>query len=336
MTRAVSLAWRVSLLGILLALTLLLALRLGAVQLTSSEVVHALLGDGDTTHVDILHELRLPRAFQAALVGAALALSGTTYQALLRNPLAEPYVLGVSSGAAFGAVLSVVTGWSLHFVWALPSTAFVGAVLSMLLVFRISYSVGQRLDTRVLLLAGVVVGAFLSACIWLVLTFANDESVRTAIYWMMGSHSGASWRSVTVLAVTVLPAFVVLLWLARALNLLAIGEATAAYLGIEVERAKWIAFFTATLLTAVSVSMSGTIGFVGLVVPHALRLVWGGDNQMLIPTAGLAGAVFLVAADTAARTVAGANELPIGVVTALVGVPCFVWLLRRPASQRVL
>ncbi|HEY0931090.1 MAG TPA: iron ABC transporter permease [Gemmatimonas sp.] len=334
--RLSSLVWRIPLLAALLALTLLLALRLGAVQLTSVQVIQAVLGEGDPTYINILHELRLPRAFQAALVGAALALSGTTYQALLRNPLAEPYVLGVSSGAAFGAVVSVVGGLSMRYIWALPTAAFAGALIAMFLVFRIAYSVGQRLDTRVLLLAGVVVGSFLVACIWLLLTFADDQSVRTAIYWMMGSHSGASWRSVSVLAATVLPGFLVLLWLARSLNLLAIGESTAAYLGAEVERVKWVAFATATLLTAVSVAMSGTIGFVGLVVPHALRLLWGGDNQGLLPTAALAGAVFLVAADTAARTVAGANELPIGVVTALVGVPCFVWLLRRPSSQRVL
>ncbi|MBL0937981.1 MAG: iron ABC transporter permease [Gemmatimonadaceae bacterium] len=316
-----------------LFVAMLLALRLGAVSLTSMEVVQALFGNGVPMHEAILHELRLPRAFQAALVGSALAMSGTTYQALLRNPLAEPYVLGVSSGAAFGAVLSVVSGWSLRLVWALPVAAFVGAVVSMLLVFRIAYAVGQRLDTRVLLLAGVVVGAFLVACIWLVLTFADDESVRTAVFWMMGSHSGASWRSVIILLIAVVPATLVLLWQARSLNLLAIGELTAAYLGTNVEQAKWIAFATATFLTAIAVSVSGTIGFVGLVVPHALRLLWGGDNQMLMPASALAGATFLVAADTASRSVAGATELPIGVVTALVGVPCFVWLLRRPQPQ---
>jgi len=314
----------------LLAAAMIAALRFGAVALNTSEVFAALTGNGSLLHQNILRELRLPRAVQATLVGAALALSGTTYQALLRNPLAEPYVLGVSSGAAFGAVVSVVSGWSQREVWALPLCAFLGAALAMVLVFRIAWSVGQRLDSRVLLLSGVVVSAFLVACIWLLLTFADDESVRTAVFWMMGSHSGASWRSVSVLAAVMLPTVLVLLWQARALNLLAIGEMTAAFLGTDVERTKWWAYAAATFLTAVGVSVSGSIGFVGLVVPHALRLLWGGDNRLLIPASALAGAAFMVSADTAARTVAGANELPIGVVTALIGVPCFVWLLRRP------
>ncbi|MEO7361304.1 MAG: iron chelate uptake ABC transporter family permease subunit, partial [Gemmatimonadaceae bacterium] len=193
--------------------------------------------------------------------------------------------------------------------------------------------VGRALDTRVLLLAGVVVTSFLVALIWLVLTFADTESVRSAIFWMMGSHSGASWRSVGILTVCLVPALFTLFALARPLNLLAIGEATAAYLGTTVEGTKWIAFATATLLTAASVSVSGTIGFVGLVVPHAIRLIWGGDNRALLPCSALAGAAFLVSADTVSRTLAGANELPIGIVTALVGVPFFVWLLRRPSSR---
>lgn len=330
-TRAAPIA-RLLALCALLGLSMLAALRFGAVPLSTTDVLDALRGSGSLVHQNILHELRLPRAVQASLVGAALALSGTTYQALLRNPLAEPYVLGVSSGAAFGAVVSVVNGWSQREVWALPLCAFVGAVLAMVLVFRIAWSVGHRLDARVLLLSGVVVSAFLVACIWLLLTFADDESVRTAVFWMMGSHSGASWRSVSVLAAVMLPTTIVLLWQARALNLLAIGEMTAAFLGTNVERSKWWAYAAATFLTAVGVSVSGSIGFVGLVVPHALRLLWGGDHRLLVPASAMAGAAFMVSADTAARTVAGANELPIGVVTALVGVPCFVWLLRRPVT----
>jgi iron complex transport system permease protein len=282
--------------------------------------------------VTIVRELRLPRAVQAALVGAALAVGGATFQALLRNPLAEPYVLGVSGGAAAGAVATVVTGWSTRTIWALPAAAFVGALLSMLLVLRIAVGVGRALDTRVLLLAGVVVSSFLVAVIWLVLTFADIESVRSAIFWMMGSHAGATWRSVATLGVCLAPALLVLLALARPLNLLAIGEPTAAYLGTSVERTKLVAFATATLLTAASVAVSGTIGFVGLVVPHVVRLLWGGDNRALLPCAALLGASFLVGADTLARTLAGATELPIGVVTAFVGVPFFVWLLRRPSS----
>lgn len=326
---------RMLLLAGLAAVALAIAVRLGAVSLSTRELLSALAGSADATTMTIVRELRLPRALQAALVGAALAVSGATFQALLRNPLAEPYTLGVSSGAAAGAVITVVTGWSTRFVWSLPAAAFAGAVLSMLLVFRIAFSVGgsRTLDTRVLLLAGVVVSAFLVAVVWLILTFADTESVRAAIFWMMGSNSGASWRSVSILAVCFAPGVAILWSLARPLNLLSIGESTAAYLGTSVERTKLVAFGTATLLTAASVAVSGTIGFVGLIIPHAIRLVWGSDHRGLIPCSALAGAAFLAAADTLARSIAGANELPIGIVTALIGVPCFVWLLRKPVTS---
>ena len=170
-------------------------MRLGVVSLTTRALFDAIAGRGDPTTVTIIRQLRLPRALQAALVGAALAVSGATFHSLLRNALAEPYILGVSSGAAAGAVMTVVTGWSVRTVWALPLAAFAGAIGSMLLVFRIAFSVGRALDTRVLLLAGVVVSSFLVALIWLVLTFADTESVRSAIFWMMGSHAGASWQA---------------------------------------------------------------------------------------------------------------------------------------------
>jgi ABC-type Fe3+-siderophore transport system permease subunit len=329
-------AWPVPLRLAVLAATAVVAfiaaVRLGAVSMTMRALVDAIAGRGDPTIVTIVRELRLPRASQAALTGAALALSGATFQALLRNPLAEPYILGVSSGAAVGAVLTVVTGLAARIVWSLPLAAFAGAVVSMIVVLRIAFSVGRTLDTRVLLLAGVVLSSFLSALIWLVLTFADTESVRSSIFWMMGSHANASWRSVGILAACLVPSLIILFALARPLNLLAIGEPTAAYLGTSVERTKLVAFGVASLLAAGSVSVSGAIGFVGLVVPHTVRILWGGDNRSLLPCSALLGAAFLVVADTVARSVAGANELPIGIVTALVGVPCFVWLLRRPGT----
>jgi iron complex transport system permease protein len=334
------LAWPIAIrlvaLGILVLAAFIAAIRLGAVSLSTSDVIDALFGKADPTTITIVRELRLPRALQAALVGAALGVSGSGFQALLRNPLAEPYTLGVSSGAAAGAVDTVVTGWSTRVVWSLPVAAFAGGAVSMLLVFRIAYSVGadRHLDTRVLLLAGVVVSAFLIAIVWLVLTFAQTDTVRSAIFWMMGSHAGASWRSVTILVVCFLPSFVALFALSRPLNLLSIGEPTAAYLGISVERTKLAAFGLATLLTATSVAVSGTIGFVGLIVPHTIRLLFGSDHRALLPCAALGGAAFLTATDTLARTIAGANELPIGIVTALIGVPCFVLLLRQPAVSR--
>jgi iron complex transport system permease protein len=322
---------RLLLLAALLAAALILAVRLGAVPLGVREIVDAAMGRGDPAAVAIVRDLRLPRSVQAALVGAALAASGAAFQALLRNPLAEPYILGVSGGAAVGAVCAIVLGLAAH-VWAVPLAAFLGALLAILLVLRISVSIGSTLDTRVLLLGGVVIGAFFNACILLALTLADTESFRSAIFWMMGSFSGATWRGSGVLALYLVPALLVLLALARPLNLLAIGEETAAYLGVSVERVKYLAYATASLLTAAAVAVAGVIGFVGLVVPHVVRFLWGSDYRFLIPASALLGAAFLVLADAVARTLAAPTELPMGAVTALVGVPFFLWLLRRRAA----
>jgi iron complex transport system permease protein len=327
-------AARLVALAALLAASMVLAVRLGAVPLSLGEVVDALAGRGDGATVAIVRQLRLPRALQAALVGAALALSGAAFQALLRNALAEPYILGVSSGAAVGAVGTLVLGAGATAAWALPAGAFAGALLAIGLVFRIAAGVGPGLDTRVLLLAGVVVAAFFNALILLLLTFADQDTYRSALFWMMGSHAGATWPGVAAAGAYLAAGAAVLLALARPLNLLAVGEETATYLGARVERTKRLAFGAASLLAAGAVAVSGVIGFVGLVVPHVARLLWGSDHRTLLPGAALLGASFLVLCDLAARLVARPGELPIGVVTAFVGVPFFVWLLRRRGAGR--
>ena len=328
-----ALALRFAALAALLVAAVVLAVRLGAVPLTLREIADALAGDGDPTTVAIVRQLRLPRALQAAAVGAALGLSGAAFQALLRNALAEPYILGVSSGAAVGAVGTLVLGVGAAAAWALPAGAFAGALVAVLLVFRIAAGVGPGLDTRVLLLAGVVVAAFFNAAILLLLTFADQETYRSAMFWMMGSNANATWRGVAGAAAYLAAGAVVLLALARPLNLLAVGEETAAYLGAPVERTKRLAFAAASLLAAGAVAVSGVIGFVGLVVPHVARLLWGSDHRTLLPSAALLGASFLVLCDLAARLVARPGELPIGVVTAFVGVPFFVWLLRTRGAR---
>lgn len=319
---------RLLLLAAVLAGALLLSVRLGAVRLATREVMDALRGAGDPATVAIVRRLRVPRSLLAALVGGALAASGACFQALLRNPLAEPYVLGVSGGAAVGAVGVIVLGASAA-SGTVAMAAFIGAALSILLVMRLAAFAGRTLDTRVLLLAGVVAGAFFNACILLVLTFSDAESFRAALFWMMGSFSGATWREITLLALVGGPALLLMIGLARPLNLLSIGEETAAYLGVRTERVKLAAYGTASLLTAVSVAVSGVIGFVGLVIPHVVRMLWGPDHRFLLPASFLLGATFLVLADVIARTVAAPVELPIGVVTAFVGVPFFLWILRR-------
>ncbi|HEX5580585.1 MAG TPA: iron ABC transporter permease, partial [Gemmatimonadaceae bacterium] len=301
--------------------------------LSLREILDAVVGRGDEATVTIVRQLRLPRALLAALVGAALALSGGTFQALVRNPLAEPYILGVSSGAAVGAVLALTLGVASAAGWALPVVAFGGALVAIALVFRIAYGVGGAFDTRVLLLSGVVVGSFFNAVILLLLTFSDIEAFRAAVFWMMGGLSGASWRAVGVLAAYMLPSAALLLWLARPLDLLALGEHTAAYLGTPVERTKLVAYATASLMAAAAVAVSGVIGFVGLVVPHVARMLWGSGHRGLLPSSALLGASFLVLADLVARLVARPAEVPIGVVTAFLGVPFFVWLLRRRGAR---
>jgi iron complex transport system permease protein len=326
-------AVRLALLALLLLAALLLAVRLGAVSLSLREMVDGVLGRGDAATVVIVRQLRLPRALQAALVGAALALSGATFQALVRNPLAEPYILGVSSGAAVGAVIALTLGLASAAAWAVPAAAFAGAVVAVVLVLRVAAGVGPTLDTRVLLLAGVVVAAFFNAAILLLLTFADLDAFRSAIFWMMGSNAGATWRGVAGMAAYLLASGAVLLALARPLDLLGVGEQTAAHLGTRVERAKLLAYGVASLLAASAVAVSGVIGFVGLVVPHVARLLWGSDHRHLLPNAALLGATFLVLTDLVARLAARPTELPIGVVTAFLGVPFFVWLLRRRGGR---
>jgi iron complex transport system permease protein len=323
-----------------LALTLVLALaavvvlgvRFGSVPLTTGEALRALLGKGTTTDRTIVLELRLPRTLLAALVGGGLALAGATFQALLRNPLAEPYILGISGGASVGAVLVLALGLAAAGSWVLPLAAFAGAVVAIVLVFRVATATGRGMDVRVLLLAGVVVAAFFSACIAFILSISDARTVQSAVLWMMGSMAGADWRSVVLTAAYTLPAAALLMGLARPLNLMAIGEETAQYLGANVERVKRLSLLLAALITAAGVAVVGVIGFVGLVVPHAIRLLVGSDHRVLLPLSFLGGAAFLALADLVARLALAPTEIPIGVITAFVGVPLFLVMLRRSLS----
>jgi iron complex transport system permease protein len=322
---------RLLVLGGVTAAAVVISIATGAAGLPFEEVVAVLAGAGDATTRAIVFDLRMPRAVLALTAGGGLALAGAVFQALLRNPLAEPYVLGVSSGAAVGAVAFIVTGAGLAVPALVPAGALAGAITAIALVFRIALRVGRVLDTRILLLAGVVVGAFLNAVILLLLTLADVDTFRSAIFWMMGSLANASWRSAGLVALYLLPAAVVLVALARSFNLIALGEDTASYLGTRVERVKVTAYIVTSLAVGAAVAACGVIGFIGLIVPHALRLVWGSDHRLLLPGSFLAGGAFLLIADTAARTIAAPAELPVGVITALVGVPVFVLLLTRTA-----
>ena len=320
--------------GLLLATlaSVLLSVRLGSVPLSTSEVVGALSGGSDPVVRDIVVRLRLPRVLLGVLVGGGLATAGATFQALLRNPLAEPYILGISGGASVGAVLVLAFGWMAAGSWALPLAAFAGAIFAIFLVFRVATATGRAMDVRVLLLAGVVVAAFFSACIAFILSISPARTVQSAVLWIMGSLAGATWRSVALTATYTMPAVLLLMSLARPLNLLSIGEETAHHLGADVERVKRIALGVAALITASGVAVAGVIGFVGLVVPHAVRLLVGSDHRTLLPLSFLAGSAFLTLADLGARLALAPTEIPIGVITAFIGVPFFLVLLRRSVT----
>ncbi len=299
-------------------------------MLSPGTVFRALAGTtrDETAHL-IVRGIRLPRVILAALVGAALGISGAVLQGTLRNGLAEPYLLGVSGGAAVGAVLAVATGVSAPAVIALA--AFAGALVAVAGVLALARSTGGAGDTRVLLMAGVVIGAFANASIMVVMAAASPDVTRNALWWMMGSVAAAGWRDVTLLAMSLLVVGALLLQGARSLDVLALGGDAADALGVDAARTGWRFFVLASLLAASTVAVAGLVGFVGLIVPHLARSLAGSRARPTLVLSALAGASLVVAADLAARTVRAPAELPLGAVTALLGVPFFLWRLQsRP------
>lgn len=318
------------LVGVLLV-AVLLGLALGSVPLSPITVLRALIGTGDVTTLAIVDGLRVPRVALGVVVGAGLAASGTALQATLRNPLAEPYLLGVSGGAAMGAVLTVVTGFTSPVF--LPLAAFVGAALAVAVVLLVARAAGGRSDPRMLLMAGVVVGAFCTAAIMVMLATAPEGAVRGALWWMMGSLGDARWVGVFSVAVYVVVGIALLLLWGRDLDVLSLGEEAAASLGLDVDVATRRVYLTASLLAAATVAGAGLIGFVGLVVPAIARALGVRGSRATVVAASLIGGALVVAADVVARTVASPAELPLGAVTALVGVPFFLWRLRASAAR---
>ena len=311
-----------------LACALVLAVLVGTVGLSPEQVWSAVLGRGDVTHVTVVRQLRLPRAALAALVGAGLGMSGAALQGTMRNPLAEPYLLGVSGGAAVGAVCAVALGLGATFV---PLAAFAGAMSAVAIAFAVAYASGMRGDPRVLLMAGVVVGAFANAVIMLVLGNAPSNVTRDAMWWMMGSVAGATWTQNAWLAIYVVVGGGALLGWARHVDVLALGEDTAAGLGVDPDRAARRVYAAASFLAAATVSAAGLVGFVGLVVPHIVRSSGIRRHRPLLAGCALVGASLVIVADIAARVLRPPAELPLGAVTALVGVPFFLLRLRRLA-----
>ena len=303
--------------------SLLAALAAGSLPVAPGDLGAALFGDATSVAAEVVRELRLPRALAAFACGGLLALAGALMQVLLRNPLADPYVLGISGGAAVGALGAMLLGLSAALV---HGGAFAGALGATLLVFGLARGDGSWTQTR-LLLTGVIVAAGCGAAVALILSIAPENQLRGMVYWLMGdlSHAASFWPALAMLALGILVA----LPFSRDLNLLARGDLTARSLGVPVARLRGGVYVLAALATAAAVTTTGSVGFVGLIVPHLVRLAIGNDQRVLLPAAALAGGALLTLADTLARTVVAPQQLPVGVLTALIGVPVFLYLLTR-------
>jgi cobalamin transport system permease protein len=333
---------RCGVLAIILFVVVVVALKLGAVPVSlyglGLDLVHLLLGKttGLSSNYDmIVLDIRLPRILLSIVVGASLAVAGTAFQALLRNPLADPYVLGASSGASLGAILTLIAEPYLALPFALaalvtPVGAFLGAAVTIAAVYFLGRREGQ-IDSSTLLLAGIVSASFLSAIImFLISTLASRGDLRGMLFWLMGDLSVSLQPSLRwVLGIGFFVATGIIYTTATDLNLMLNGEKEAMHLGVDVRRVRLVVYIAASLLTGLAVSVSGSIGYVGLLVPHLMRIVFGSDHRILIPTSALGGAIAVVIADTLARTVVAPSELPVGAMTALAGAPLFIYLLRR-------
>ena len=338
MTDRRRLAWALGALMGLLLVFVVAALFVGSAALSPGAVMRALAGRAERESVEAIVTLglRLPRVLVAVLAGGALAVAGVAFQGLTRNPLAEPSVLGVTSGAAFGVVLAQILGLGAGVADAVAVAAFAfgGALLAAVSVYLIALSPGG-LAVQTLLLAGVIVGIFFSSAITVVISIVDFNRLGGVIHWLLGNLAPVPAGSLALFAVLAAAGFALILRSARELNLLALGEEAALQLGVDAERLKRRVFLAAALLTGTVVAFTGPIGFVGLIVPHVLRGVVGQDNRLLVPTALVGGGAFLLAADTLARNIVAPAELSVGVITAFCGAPFFVWVLRgrtvRPA-----
>ncbi|MCB2203611.1 iron ABC transporter permease [bacterium] len=317
-------------LSALLVASVLIGLRVGAYDISLPHIFHLLFqrtpSPAEASAYAVLHDIRLPRVLLALLVGGGLSVAGAVFQVLLRNVLADPYILGISGGASVGALVAIATGLSTVALFVQPLFAFVGAVLVVLIV----YVVGSRgrVHDNTLLLTGVMIGAFLSAII-LALVSTLDRPLRNALFWLIGYLGNATIDEVLLLLPVVFILVVAAMFHAGRLNVLALGATAAQHLGISVRSTTLQLYIIASLLTAAVVSFSGAIGFVGLIIPHMCRRLFGPDHRLHIPASFLSGAVFLIISDIIARSVISPSELPVGAVTAALGAPVFIYLLRR-------
>jgi iron complex transport system permease protein len=317
--------------GALTLVTLILAPLVGPTRIDLRRVFDFSIPFADNADAQIFFIARLPRTLAGALVGALFAASGVVFQGLLRNALATPFTLGVSTGAALGAVLAISFNWSIAALGmsAVPIAAFIGSLAAVGIVYALAQARHRGLSTTVLLLAGVTMNAFFSAMILFVQYFASFADVYRTLRWLMGDLDVSSYQPILAALPATIAAGAVFAWLARPLNLLSLGADSAESRGLDVTRAQRAAFLSASLATGAAVTVGGPIGFIGIIIPHLVRLLVGPDHRLVLPAAALFGAAFLVACDVLARTIMAPIELPVGIITALIGGPFFLWLLIR-------
>ena len=315
--------------GLLAIVAILLGPLIGPTAVNFRRVFDMSIPFADNPDAQIFFIARLPRTLAGASVGALFAAAGVVFQGLLRNPLATPFTLGVSTGAALGAILAITFNWSIGVAGlsAVPVAAFAGSLMAVAIVYLLAQARHRGLSTTVLLLAGVTMNAFFSAMILFVQYFASFADTYRTLRWLMGDLDVSSYQPLVAAMPTAAFAFAVFAWLARPLNLLSLGPDSAESRGLDVTKAQRAAFFSASLATGAAVSIGGPIGFVGIIVPHLVRLLVGPDHRLVLPASALFGAAFLVACDVVARTILAPVELPVGIITALIGGPFFLWLL---------
>lgn len=339
---------KILILLVILVFLMLFFITLGSVKIPLNETVRIVLSkiryldsiidisNVKESNIFIVLSIRLPRILLATLVGSVLAVVGSSYQAIFKNPMADPYVMGVSSGAAFGATVGILLKLNVGLLGfgATSILAFAGALITTFIVYNLA-RIGNKISTTSILLAGIVMNAILSSGISIMMIFNHDELARI-VNWTMGSFNSASWEQIGVIIIPIALGLVFLISLSREMNAIVLGEEDAQNIGVNVERVKKVILITASLLSACVVSVSGIIGFVGIIVPHLFRIIFGSDHKVILPVSAIGGGIFLLVSDTLARTIVPGVEIPVGVITSLFGGPFFLYLLKKSKSRKLI
>lgn len=339
---------KILILLVILVFLMLFSITLGSVKIPLNETVRIALSkiryldsiidisNVKESNIFIVLSIRLPRILLATLVGSVLAVVGSSYQAIFKNPMADPYVMGVSSGAAFGATVGILLKLNVGLLGfgATSILAFAGALITTFIVYNLA-RIGNKISTTSILLAGIVMNAILSSGISIMMIFNHDELARI-VNWTMGSFNSASWEQIGVIIIPIALGLVFLISLSREMNAIVLGEEDAQNIGVNVERVKKVILITASLLAACVVSVSGIIGFVGIIVPHLFRIIFGSDHKVILPVSAIGGGIFLLVSDTLARTIVPGVEIPVGVITSLFGGPFFLYLLKKSKSRKLI